>query len=104
MLMMEFWKAALKIGGPVSVVGFLVWVTVTRLFEKELLDRFSSEQQFTLVIIIVCGLLICLLAALFTFRKKNDSDSKPSTGNKATFNRSTIEGDVVLGDKHEGRK
>ena len=95
--MEDFWKASLKAGRPVAIVGFLIWVLLTFLFEEEMLSLFSTGQQFFLVILIVSFLMICLLAAIILWKEKEGT--KQNEGNKAVFNKSTIKGDVVLGDK-----
>ena len=96
--MEDFWKAALKVGGPVAIVGFLIWNIFNYLFKHNIIDSFATEQKFTLVIVIITSLMICLLAAIIKF---NQSSSKPQgfNQNKATFKKTTISGDVVLGDK-----
>ena len=102
--MIDFWKAALKVSGPVAIIGFLIWVVITNFFKEEILTNFDSEQRFTIILIIVCGLLLCLLTAIFAYMKKGNRNINQAPGNKAVFNKSTIKGDVVLGNKHEKKK
>jgi hypothetical protein len=94
----DFWKAALKASGPVAVVGFLLWWFIQKAFEAQLIETFGSERQFAFVMVIVGGLFICLWSAIKSFGKQ--PDDKRRIANKAIFNKSTVKGDVVLGDKN----
>jgi predicted membrane protein len=94
-----FWKNALNIAPVVAIVGFVLWKTIERVFEKEILEIFGEGQLFIIVLVIIFGLLICLFAAVLTFKQKKTAP-QVSQGNKATFKYSTIQGDVVLGDKN----
>lgn len=96
--MEEFWKNALKVGGPVAIVAFVLWVVVINFFNEQILTLFSSDQIFIVLLLIVSGLLICLMSAILTFSKKSNS-----TGAKAVFKDTTIKGDVVLGDKNNNK-
>ncbi|HFN5082614.1 MULTISPECIES: hypothetical protein [Pseudomonas] len=93
----EFWKAALKAGGPVAIVGFLIWWFIGQAFEQQLIAIFGNEQKFAFVLMITGGLLVCLYAAIAHFGKKPDTTVHKE--NKAVFHRTVIKGDVVLGDK-----
>lgn len=101
--MEDFWKAALKVGGPVAIVGFLIWTILNYLFKQNIIDIFETEQKFTLVIMIITGLMICMLAAIVKFKHPNGTPQGPNQ-NKATFKKTTISGDVVLGDKTINQK
>lgn len=92
-----FWKAALKTGGPVAIVAFLIWWLSGQLFEHKVLEWFGNDQRFIAVMVVIAGLLICLFSAILISSKKPVADSQ--AGNKAVFNKSTIKGDVVLGNK-----
>jgi len=100
--MEEFWKAALRATGSVAVVGVIVWALVHFLFQEKILSLFDSEQRFIIVLTTVCGILVCLLTAILMHGAKPETQG--SSGNKAVIKKSTIHGDVVLGDKHEGHK
>lgn len=102
--MIGFWKAALKVGGPVAIVGFLFWLVITNYFKEEILSNFNSEQQFTIILIIVFGLLLCLFSAILVYKQNSNRNKNRASGNKAVFNKSTIKGDVVLGNKHQENK
>ncbi len=93
----EFWKAALKVGGPVAIIAFLIYWFSGQLFEHKVLEWFGSDQRFIIVMVIVGGLLICLFSAIIVSQKKPAPELR--AGNKAVFHKSTIKGDVVLGDK-----
>ncbi len=93
----EFWKVALKTGGPVAIVCFLIWWFSGQAFEHQLIAIFGSEQKFAFVLVITCGLLVCLYAAIVHFGRKPDATVHKK--NKAVFHRAIIKGDVVLGDK-----
>jgi len=100
--MMGFWREAAKISAPVAVVGFVLWVLVHFLFQEEILSLFNSEQRFILTLILTCGMLICLLAAIF--KNKSQIKDQESPSKKMTITNSPIKGDVVMGDKHEVHK
>ncbi|EPA97875.1 hypothetical protein [Pseudomonas sp. G5(2012)] len=93
----EFWKAALKAGGPVAIVCFLIWWFLGQAFEHQLVAVFGSEQKFAFVLVVTGGLLVCLYAAIVHFGKKPVTTVHKE--NKAVFHRTIIKGDVVLGDK-----
>lgn len=95
----KFWKNALKVGGPVTIVAFVLWWVIGKIFEEEIFGLFGGGQSFIIVLIIISGLLICLFAAILTFKNRS-SDLPTNLGNKAVFKDSTIQGDVVLGDKN----
>lgn len=97
--MNNFWKNALKIAPVVAIVGLILWKTIERVFEKEILEIFGEGQLFIIVLVIISGLLVCLFAAILTFKQKKIA-LQAGQGNKATFKDSTIQGDVVLGDKN----
>jgi len=94
-----FWKNALKVAPVVAIVGFVLWKTIERVFEKEILEIFGEGQLFIIVLVTISGLLICLFAAILTFKQKK-SAIQSSQGNKTMFKDSTIHGDVVMGDKN----
>jgi len=100
--MEEFWKAALKASGPVAVVGVIIWALVHFLFQKEILSLFSSEQRFVITLVVICGLIICLFAAVL--KQKQRERAQALNKNRVIINKSKIKGDVVVGDKYEGRK
>lgn len=93
----EFWKAALKVGGPVALVCFLIRWFIGQAFEQQLIAIFGSEQKFAFVLMITGGLLVCLYAAVVHFGKNPDATVHKE--NKAVFHKTIIKGDVVLGDK-----
>lgn len=94
-----FWKNALTVSGPITIVAFVLWEAISIIFEKEVVELFGDGQLFIIVLAIISGLLICLFAAILTFRKKIYDVPKIS-GNKAVFKDSTVKGDVILGDKN----
>jgi len=99
----KFWKAALKVSPVVAIVGFLLWGLMHFMFQEQIISLFNTEQKFVLILIFLLGLIICLFAAVVTHRSKEKVGIAP-TNNKIEINKSTIKGDVFLGDKHEGRK
>lgn len=101
--MNDFWKNALNVGGIVTVVAFVLWLTIGKIFEQEVLELFGNEQLFVIVLAIISGLMICLFAAILTFNKKSPSKLGESH-NKAVFKDTSIQGDVVLGDKNTNKE
>lgn len=96
-----FWKNALKVAPVVAIVSFLIWMIIEKVFKKEILEIFGEGKLFIVVLVIIFGLLICLFAAILTFKQtKTALQPQARQGNKATFKDSTIQGDVVLGDKN----
>lgn len=95
----DFWKNALKVGGPVTIVAFVLWLVVGKLFEEEVMALFGEGKLFIIILLVISGLLICLFAAILTFKQK-DSNMPEKSNNKAVFKDTNIHGDVVLGDKN----
>ena len=96
-----FWKNALKVAPVVAIVGLVLWKTIEKVFEKKILEIFGEGELFIIVLVIISGLLICLFAAILTFKQKKTAlQPQANQVNKATFKDSTIQGDVVLGDKN----
>ncbi len=103
--MYEFWKLALKASAPIAIVGYLIWIILTSFYEEQIKNNIGTEQQFTIVLIIVLGLLICLLAAILVNRQNPVAKTKvPKSKVKTIFKKSKIKGDVVIGDKHVIKK
>jgi len=100
--MEEFWKEALKVSGPVAIVGVIIWALVHFLFQEDILSLFNSEQRFVITLVVTCGLIICLFAAVL--KQKPNERAQALNKNKVVIKKSTIKGDVVAGDKHEGGK
>ena len=93
-----FWKEALKVTGPIAVIGFLIWYCLQKFFSTEVLKLFTTEQQFTIVAFAICMLLIILLIAVRRHYQNNNLDKKPSAKSVNVTN-SNIKGDIVMGNK-----
>jgi hypothetical protein len=93
----KFWIEAVKVTGPVGVVGFLFWFALNKIFQQEVLALFGTEQKFIIVLILICGLFVVFLAAIFTFNQEKEDAVKER---KVTINKSKLKGDIVMGDKH----
>lgn len=103
--MEKFWVAALKVTGPVAVVGLILWTVVQQLFEKDMLSLFETEQRFTITIIVLSGLMIGLVAAII-LRGGNAKEKNPVSNEEkrsVKLKKSTIRGDFVMGDKIDKR-
>ena len=98
-MMDEFWKEALKISPKVAIPGILIWGLMHLMFQEAIVSFFDTEKIFVLTLVLLVGLLICLLAAV-----KQRVKSKAANKNKVVINKSTIQGDIVMGDKHESKK
>ncbi|WP_141103622.1 hypothetical protein [Cobetia sp. QF-1] len=97
------WITAIKVTGPVGVVGFLLWALMSFLFREDVIGLFGSEKLFILAVILVSCLFIALITAILVYRdtKKagvNPPENQPQ-GNKVIINRSKIDGDFVIGNK-----
>lgn len=97
--MSDFWKTAIKASPPVGIVGFLFYFFMNKIFSPNVIQLFGSNGLFILAIIICCGLLICLLSGIIAFFQHAKRESVNPKVNHAIFKDSSIQGDVVLGDK-----
>lgn len=99
-----FWTAALRVGGPVAIVGFILANVLMKVLAKEILSLFGTNQRFMLVMVIVTGLLAILFVAIVLKRRKKTNDT-PIQSNTRTVNiDESIFGDVVMGDKRSSDK
>lgn len=97
----KFWKDALKITGPVAVIGFLVSLLIEKLYAQEVLDFFGSDRAFYLSIALLSALTIALILSILVYRKPA-SANKSEQGSQirtASITKSTVNGDIVFGDK-----
>jgi len=97
----KFWVTALKTTGPVAVVGFVLWFTLKSFFNAEVIDLFTSQQRFAVILVALCALLVILFSAVRNhYRQRAEQKMLPNAGNRnATIQNSTICGDFVMGDK-----
>lgn len=96
--MEKFWEKALKVTGPVAVVGFLLAIVINKIFEKKVLEYFGSKYSFYLIVIMLCFLGSAFILSLLVYSGRS---SKPNGESKsATIKNSTIDGDIVFGDKN----
>ena len=101
--MEKFWIASLKATGPTAVVGFILWGVVQQLFQEDMLSLFETGQRFTISIVVVSGLTICLIAAILSRENAVKKTTLPQSDNRrsAKLHNTTVEGDFVMGDKIE---
>ncbi len=102
-----FWKQALKVTGPVAVVGFLIWALLEFVFREDVVALFGSEKLFVIVLILLSILAITLFTSILVYNRKgpeNDQQPRQQEGYKTIINRSKIEGDIVSGDKYVSSK
>jgi hypothetical protein len=103
--MEKFWEKALSVTGPVAVVGFLLAMFINKLFEKRVLELFGSEKLFYLTMAILSILGSAFILSILVYRSKQrettqeDRIEKDNKTKSATITASTIEGDIVFGNK-----
>jgi uncharacterized membrane protein len=105
--MEKFWEQALKVTGPVAVVGILIWALLKFVFREDVVALFGSEKLFVIVLILLLILAIALITSILVYKgKESKKGQQPlqGEGNKTIINRSKIEGDVVSGDKYVNAK
>lgn len=105
--MEQFWEKALKVTGPVAVVGALIWVLLKFVFREDIVALFGSEKLFIIVLIILSILAIALITSILVYKGRGQEKGQQPpqrVGNKTTINSSKIEGDVVNGDKYVNTK
>ena len=68
-----FWTAALRVGGSVAIVGFILSTVLMKVLAEEILSLFGTNQRFMLVMVIVTGLLAILFVAIVLNRRKKTS-------------------------------
>ncbi|WP_417667250.1 hypothetical protein [Pseudidiomarina sp.] len=99
----KIWNTAIKVTGPVGVVGLLLWTFMNFVFREDVIALFGSDKLFVLAVILVSCLFIALITAILVYRdtKKAGVNSPEHTpqGNKVIINRSKIDGDFVMGNK-----
>lgn len=99
----NFWKEAVKVTGPVAVVGFIIAYVLENVFQKDILEMFGSDRAYYLTVFIIAALLVTLILSVMFHGKKSpgirerDSDKQSRT---VKIERSEVAGDVVLGDKN----
>ncbi len=96
-----FWKQALKVSGPVAVIGFILWFTLQQFFSQNLLLLFDNEQQFTLILVIICSLIVVLLASILVHKKPLPQKGQPT---KYKISDNKVQGDFVVGDKNVNQR
>lgn len=99
----KIWNTAIKVTGPVGVVGLLLWTLMNFVFREDVIALFGSDKLFVLAVILVSCFFIALITALLVYRdtKKagiNPPENTPQS-NKVIINRSKIDGDFVMGNK-----
>lgn len=102
-----FWEKALKVTGPVAVVGALIWVLIKLVFREDIVALFGSEKLYIIVLIMLSILAIALITSILVYKgreQEKEQQSPQSEGNKTTINSSKIGGDVVSGDKYLNTK
>lgn len=105
--MEKFWEQALKVTGPVAVVGFLIWVLLQFVFREDVVALFGSEKLFLIALILVFFLAVALITSILVYKGKEPKEGRQplhEEGNKTIIRRSKIEGDVVSGDKYVSSK
>tara|TARA_R100001369_G_C3325403_1_gene169663 strand:- start:6545 stop:6874 length:330 start_codon:yes stop_codon:yes gene_type:complete len=105
--MEKFWEKALKVTGPVAVVGFLIWVLLKFVFREDVVALFGSEKLFVIVLILLSILAIALITSILVYKGKEpekEQQTPQGEGNMTIIDRSKIEGDVVSGDKYVNTK
>lgn len=105
--MEKFWEQALKVTGPVAVVGILIWALLKFVFREDVVALFGSEKLFVIVLILLLILAIALITSILVYKGKEPKKGRQrlqGEGNKTIINRSKIEGDVVSGDKYVNTK
>lgn len=105
--MEKFWEKALKVTGPVAVVGALIWVLLKFVFRKDIVALFGSEKLFLIVLIMLSILAIALITSILVYKGKAQEKEQPqrqAVGSTTTINHSKIVGDVVSGDKYVNTK
>lgn len=99
----NIWNTAIKVTGPVGVVGLLLWTLFHFLFREDVIALFGSGKLFVLAVILVSCLFIALITAILVYRDTKKADVKPPENkphsNKVIINRSKIDGDFVMGNK-----
>lgn len=97
------WNTAIKVTGPVGVVGLLLWTLMNFVFREDVIALFGSDKVFILVVILVSCLFIALITAILVYRDTKKAGANPPEnipqGNKVIINRSKIDGDFVMGNK-----
>jgi hypothetical protein len=96
------WITAIKVTGPVGVVGLLLGTLMKFLFSEDVIALFGSEKVFILAVILISCFFISLITAILVYRDTKtagkSTDNTPE-GNKAVISRSKIDGDFVMGSK-----
>jgi len=95
--MISFWKEALKVTGPVAVAGFLLALTIRSIFREDVVHFFGSEKLYYLAALLLILLFSSLVIAIRS--KYNRPTCKSSIRNRTDINRSTVNGDIVTGNK-----
>lgn len=90
-----------------------MWVLLRSVFAEPLVSRFTNDQLFALVLLVLGVLAVGLILAIQghyrnASRPGPSSPGKQGASRSATIKHSTLRGDFVMGDKHEhvgrGRK
>lgn len=99
----KIWNTAIKVTGPVGVVGLLLGVLMNFLFREDVLALFGTDKAFILAVILISCLFIALITAILVYRDTKKAGVNPPEntpqGNKVIINRSKIDGDFVMGTK-----
>ena len=104
----NFWKEAVKVTGPVAVVGFILVFVIKNIFRQDVIDIFGSEQMFYLTIFILCILAVAFILSLVLYggRPKSAGGQNEGGSRSISIDKSEVNGDVVAGDKiiNQGHK
>lgn len=99
----KIWNTAIKVTGPVGVVGLLLWTLIHFLFREDVIALFGSGKLFVLAVILVSCLFTALITAILVYRDTKKAGVNPpentAQSNKVIINRSKIDGDFVMGNK-----
>lgn len=101
--MEKFWEQALKVTGPVAVVGILILALQKFVFREDVVAIFGSEKLFAIVLALLLILAIALITSILVYKGREPKKGRQTIqgeGNKTIISRSRIKGDVVSGDKY----
>ena len=57
----NFWKEAVKVTGPIAVVGFILAFVVEKIFQENVLVIFGSDRVYYLTFFIIAVLAFALV-------------------------------------------
>lgn len=109
--MENFWVKAIGVTGSVGIVGYLFSLVIQNVFEDKVIAYFGSQNVFYLVVAIVGILGAALILAIWRHRSGSgegevaENTSHNEAVNAASIKDSTVNGDIVFGNKtvnHDG--